>query len=99
MKFNHLLTLCLLMIVGSLTQVIAQQQVVEVPFEFFRNEIIVQVKVNGVGPFNMMLDTGTNPSAIDLATAKDLGLKLSSVGGPVSGGAQTGIWRMRRSCR
>lgn len=36
------------------------------PFEFIRNEIVVQVKVNGKGPFNMMLDTGTDPSAIDL---------------------------------
>src|SRR6185295_13172129 len=62
------------------------QQVVEVPFDFVRNEIIVQVKVDGKGPFNMMLDTGTDPSAVDLATARELGLKLSSVGGPVSGG-------------
>lgn len=64
--------------------VVSQGQ--EVPFEFFHNEIIVQVKVNGKGPFNMMLDTGTDPSAVDLATAKELGLKLSSAGGPVSGG-------------
>jgi predicted aspartyl protease len=63
-----------------------QQQVVEIPFDFVRNEIIVQVKVDGKGPFNMMLDTGTDPSAIDLATARELGLKLSSAGGPVSGG-------------
>jgi len=33
-----------------------------------------------------MLDTGTDPSAIDLATAKELGLKLSGSRGPVSGG-------------
>ena len=64
----------------------ASAQVVEVPFDFVRNEIIVQVKVNGKGPFNMMLDTGTDPSVIDLATAKELGLKLSSAGGHVSGG-------------
>jgi len=63
-----------------------QQQVVEIPFDFVRNEIIVQVKVDGKGPFNMMLDTGTDPSVVDLATAKELGLKLSSAGGPVSGG-------------
>ena len=64
----------------------AQQQTVEIPFDFVRNEIILQVKVDGKGPFNMMLDTGTDPSAIDLATAKELGLKLSSAGGPVTGG-------------
>ena len=58
----------------------------QVPFEFVRNEIILQVKVDGKGPFNMMLDTGTDPSGVDLATAKTIGLKLSSDGVPVSGG-------------
>lgn len=79
------LTSCLIVIVGCFVQVRSQQPVA-VPFEFIRNEIVVQVKVNGKGPFNMMLDTGTDPSAIDLVTAKELGLKLSSTGGPVSGG-------------
>ena len=34
-----------------------QQQVVEIPFDFVRNEIILQIKIDGKGPFNMMLDT------------------------------------------
>ena len=76
----------LLITAGCLAQVRGQQPPVEVPFEFFHNEIIVQVKVEGKGPFNMMLDTGTDPSGVDLATAKELGLKLSSAGGPISGG-------------
>ena len=80
MKITYFLTWCLLVTAQ------AGGQVVEVPFDFVRNEIIVQVKVDGKGPFNMMLDTGTDPSVIDLATAKELGLKLSSAGGPVSGG-------------
>lgn len=81
MKVTYFL-ICLLLVPYAR----AQQQRVEIPFDFVRNEILVQVKVNGKGPFNMMLDTGTDPSAIDLATAKELGLKLSSAGGPVSGG-------------
>ena len=85
MKITQLLLCCLLITVGCFARV-RGQQVVEVPFEFVRNEIIVQVKVDGKGPFNMMLDTGTDPSAVDLATAKELGLKLSSAGGPVTGG-------------
>src|SRR5215510_638770 len=85
MKITQLLFCCLLITVGCFAQV-RGQQVIEVPFEFVRNEIIVQVKVDGKGPFNMMLDTGTDPSAVDLATAKELALKLSSAGGPVSGG-------------
>jgi len=83
MKITHF---CLLIALGAFAPVTGQQAAVEVPFEFFRNEIIVQVKVDGKGPFNMMLDTGTDPSAIDLATAKELGLKLSGGRGPVSGG-------------
>ncbi|HEX3101418.1 MAG TPA: retroviral-like aspartic protease family protein [Pyrinomonadaceae bacterium] len=59
---------------------------IEIPFEFIKNEIVVQVKINGKGPFNMMLDTGTDPSAIDLNTAKEIGLKLNAVGRQASGG-------------
>lgn len=59
---------------------------IDVPFEFHRNEIVVQVKINGKGPFNMMLDTGTDPSAIDLATAKEIGLKIKAAGHQGSGG-------------
>jgi len=72
--------------VTAFAQATVKQQVVEVPFEFYRNEIIVQVKINGRGPFNMMLDTGTDPSAVDLSTAREIGLKLSSIGGRAEGG-------------
>ena len=60
--------------------------VVEIPFDFDRNEIILQVKINGKGPFSMMLDTGTDPSAIELNTARELGLKLIPLGSPPVGG-------------
>ena len=64
----------------------SKEQPVEIPFEFFRNEIILSVNVNGKGPFNMMLDTGTDPSVIDLGTARNLGLKLEPLGKPGAGG-------------
>src|SRR6185369_12357626 len=80
--------LCCLLVTAfvSFAHAGGKQQVVEIPFDFYRNEIILQVKVNGKGPFNMMLDTGTDPSVIDLATAKDIGLKLHPLGKPGSGG-------------
>src|SRR5258708_14852279 len=59
---------------------------VEVPFEFVANQIIVQVKLAGKGPYSMLLDTNTDPSAIDLATARELGLKLDARSFPASGG-------------
>ena len=59
---------------------------VEVSFEFFSHQIVVPVKVNGKGPFNMLLDTDTDPSAIDTATAKELGLDVGRQGSPAAGG-------------
>ena len=74
--FIALLTLC-----GS-----AAAQTIEVPFEFVHNQVVVKVMINGKGPFNAMIDTGTDPSAIDLATAKQIGIKLGSKGLETSGG-------------
>lgn len=56
-----------------------------VPFEFHRDSIIVQVKVGGRGPFAMLLDTGVDPSVIDLATARSLGLPIAAKGGQGTG--------------
>jgi len=71
---------------GSFAQAPSKAQALALPFDFYQNEIILQVKVNGKGPFNMMLDTGTDPSAIDLATAREIGLKLDPVGRQGAGG-------------
>jgi predicted aspartyl protease len=51
---------------------------VEVPFEFVHNQIVVTVRIAGKGPYQMLLDTDTDPSTIDLGTAKELGLALDS---------------------
>src|SRR3984893_815841 len=59
---------------------------VEVPFEFVHNQIVVQVKIAGKGPYSMLVDTDTDPSAIDLQTAKELGLALASRSYPATGG-------------
>lgn len=65
---------------------LAAAQAVEVPFDFVHNEIVVKVMIDGKGPFNAMIDTGTDPSAIDIATAKQVGIKLGSKGHKSSGG-------------
>ena len=87
LKLFLLTTLCCF---RSSAQTSTKDGVVEVPFEFYRNEIIVQVKVDGKGLYNMMLDTGTDPSAIDSNTAREIGLKLASVGHQGTGGG-TGV--------
>src|ERR1044072_8033883 len=57
-----------------------------VPFEFVHNQIVVQARLNGKGPFNMLVDTDTDPSAIDSATAHDLGLSVGASGSTATGG-------------
>lgn len=70
---------------------------VEVPFEFIANQIVVQVKIAGKGPFSMLVDTDTDPSAIDLATAKELGLVLASRNYPATGGGtETNLVQLTR---
>jgi predicted aspartyl protease len=58
----------------------------EIPFEYVHNQIIVQAKIGGKGPFNMLVDTNTDPSAIDAATARELGLAVGDKGAAGSGG-------------
>lgn len=64
----------------------SKDEVVQVPFTLEGNSIFVQVKIGDKGPVAMMLDTDTDPSAIDLSFAKSIGLKLRQVRGDVSGG-------------
>lgn len=90
-RFTCTLKLFLLTIVCCLSSFAQtkENQAVEVPFDFYRNEIVVQVKINGKGSLNMMLDTGTDPSAIDLNAAKEIGLKLNSIGRQGAGGGKS----------
>src|SRR3954454_2712628 len=64
----------------------ASAQTVEVPFEFIHNEIVVKIMIDRKGPFNAMIDTGTDPSAIDIATARQIGIEFGSKGHKSSGG-------------
>jgi predicted aspartyl protease len=61
----------------------------EAPIELDRNILFVQTEIDGHGPYLAMLDTGTDPSAIDLELARELGLKLGSGGEIDGGGTQT----------
>ncbi|MDH3456263.1 MAG: retropepsin-like domain-containing protein [Gemmatimonadota bacterium] len=50
----------------------------EIPFDFERNQIILTVSMNDEGPFYMFLDTGGNPSAVDLTAAREAGIPLDT---------------------
>lgn len=91
MRMRHargfwLVVLTLAVCFGAFGQTVNKNGASEFPFDFFRNQIVLQVKIAGRGPYNMLLDTGTNPSAVDMATAKELGLKLGSTAHRSSGG-------------
>jgi predicted aspartyl protease len=77
----------LILLLAGLCSIAAAQvpRAKEVPFELVKNEPVAKVMINGRGPFNMMLDTGTDPSAIDLATAESIGIKRSTKGQAASG--------------
>ena len=60
-------------------------QTLRVPFDFSQSEIGIDATVNGE-PFFILLDTGVDPSAIDLQRAEALHLKIDrNSGGPASG--------------
>lgn len=64
----------------------AQTDSIEIPVEYYKNELIAEVMIDGKGPFMMLLDTGTDPSAIDLATADSIGIGRSKKGQQGDGG-------------
>src|ERR1035438_7087245 len=81
----------LLLVITCCVQVLAQapvpkQAFIEVPFELIHGTIIVPATVNGAGPFWMMLDTGADPTVVELGTAKSAGLKIAASGQQGSGG-------------
>ena len=66
----------------------APTDVVAVHFEFDREVIRLSARVNGGGPYNLLLDTGTDPSVLDLAVAHDIAgmvLPLGNQGTGVGG--------------
>jgi hypothetical protein len=74
---------------------VVPQTVIEVPFEFIHGSIIVQASLNGQGPFWMMLDTGADPSIVEIGTAKKVGLKIAASGQQDRAGARKTTWPMK----
>ena len=65
--------------------VAALAEPLEVPFDFSRSAIGLDVMVKGT-PLYMILDTGVDPSVIDVTRAEALGLKIDkTAGGEASG--------------
>jgi predicted aspartyl protease len=56
-----------------------------VPFALVRNQVVLQATLQGRGPYACLVDTGANPSAVDLATARELGLPMGDRAAPADG--------------
>lgn len=76
-------------IVASLSygssQALNEQHTIEVPFLFEHKLVFVKTKINGKGPFNMLLDTGSDISVVNLSVATGIGLPLGTRGQQVEG--------------
>lgn len=82
--FLLLLTCCVQVILAQ--PPVPKPAFIEVPFELVRGAMIVPTTLNGAGPFWMMLDTGADPSIVDLGIGKDAGLRIAASGHAGSGG-------------
>lgn len=61
---------------------------VTLPFDLIESRIVLQVGVNGQGPFPFLLDSGTSASMLDINLAKRLGIPLRcSFEGNLGGGS------------
>jgi predicted aspartyl protease len=64
--------------------------VAETPFLFTKTQIVLAVRIAGAGPYNVLVDTGVDPSVIDLELARSLRLPLDSLGRTSGSGGGSG---------
>jgi hypothetical protein len=79
------IAMAVLVILFGLGSSIVSGQTLSVPFDFSHSEIGIDAAVNGE-PLFILLDTGVDPSVIDLQRAEALHFKIDrNAGGQVSG--------------
>ncbi|MCX4239913.1 retroviral-like aspartic protease family protein [Paraliomyxa miuraensis] len=54
----------------------AEPAVVEVPYRSVRHQMLIDVRIEGEGPFTFLVDTGVTGAVIDSALAAKLGIEL-----------------------
>lgn len=65
-----------------------------VPFELVGNQVVVELHVRGHGPLASLLDVAVAPSVVDLATARELGLRVDedAPGEAAGAGSEGATW-------
>lgn len=60
-----------------------------IPFRVDRGNLFVEVLINGTGPHDFLLDTGSPVTAVDWGLARKLGLRVDSVGAASGAGGDS----------
>ena len=84
-------------LLGAVTAVAPPATSTTVPFTLFDNRMLIQVTLDGAGPFTMIVDTGSESLVITPSVAQRLGLALraaGSTGGAGSGSSQLSLSRV-----
>jgi hypothetical protein len=71
---------------------------IEIPFDFLHSQIVLRAQVDGQGPFNFIVDTGTGESTMDAGLARRLGLELGPLV-PVTGAGGGSAMGRKGVCR
>jgi predicted aspartyl protease len=73
--------------IGCLTAIplFAAGAQLEVPFVLLHNQILLEARIDGRGPYNFVLDSGTFRSTVDVRLARALRLPLGAAGTKVAG--------------
>ncbi|REJ79182.1 MAG: hypothetical protein DWQ47_00095 [Acidobacteria bacterium] len=66
----------------------------ELRFDLVKNQIVLNVSIQGKGTYRMLLDTGVIPSVIDIELAKELGLELETDKASNAAGRGTGSFQI-----
>lgn len=77
-KMNYKTILISFLLVGTFSCK-KKEAIAIIPFDYIRNQIVLSVYIGDNGPFNMLLDTGVDPSVVDFATAKELKLPIDTL--------------------
>jgi predicted aspartyl protease len=66
----------------------------EIPFDLLGNQVVVEIHIRGRGPLTSLLDVAVAPSVVDLATARELGLRVdeSAPGEAAGAGSEGATW-------
>ena len=75
MRSSRAVRVTLVLLIGLAALTGAQRPprpLTDVPFVSPRHQVVVSVMLEGQGPFNMLVDTGTDPSVVDAALARRL---------------------------